>query len=95
MKCNVLKTALEWLLITSLVVSVVCFIQFLNRTRTLRNFQAELVKSQTMQNFVNSVAADCVKYSEHNPAINPLLESFGIKQGPGNPGAPAAKPTGK
>ena len=46
-----------------------------------------------MGTLVQVLAADLVEYSKKNPAIDPLLQSFNIKAGPGNPGpAKAAKP---
>jgi hypothetical protein len=95
MKSNPLKTVLEWVLVTSLLVSIVCFVQFLNRSRTLRTFQGEMVRYQSTHNMLNALLADCVEYSKRNPAINPILESVGVKQGPATPATSTAKPAGK
>jgi hypothetical protein len=43
-----------------------------------------------MGTWAQVLAADLVEYSKKNPAIDPLLQSFNIKPGPGNPAA--AKP---
>ena len=94
MKNNALTTILNWMLATSVLVSVICFVRFFNRTRDIRSYQRGVVAYQTTHTVLNMLIADTVEYSRRNPtnmAIAGILESVGYK-----PAQPAAtKATGK
>ena len=64
--------------------------------RTLRGLQPLVGKAQTYQNYVNSLANEALEYSQHNPAIDPILAPVGVKAMPPRSATPAAnKPAGK
>jgi hypothetical protein len=94
MKSNLLKTVFDWVLVTSLLLSVLFFVQFFNRTRSLRtmqmSLQAELAQFQNTRTFLNMVVGDVMEYSKSHPDIDPILESINAKPGKNNP-----KPAGK
>jgi predicted PurR-regulated permease PerM len=62
--------------------------------RQLRNLQPQIVNAQNNQNFVNALANDALEYSKHNPSIDPILQTVGVKAGKAAP-ASAGKPVGK
>ena len=84
MKNNPTTTILNALLGVCLVASVVLCWQFVKVTHDARSLSAQMASMSAHNNSVRSLAADCVKYSETNPAINPILQPFGI-------GKPAGK----
>jgi hypothetical protein len=71
------------------IVALFLAIAFEMHFRELRRVQPQVVSAQNNQNLVNSLANDALEYSKHNPAIDPILQTVGLK--PGKP-APAAAP---
>jgi hypothetical protein len=68
------------------------------RNRELRQLQARFAGVNHNQQLLASLANDAVEYSKKNPAIEPLLESIGIKPRGTNATTPATstnKPAGK
>ena len=62
-------------------------VQKLNRLQ-LQN--ALIVRNRAL---VNSLAAESIEYSKRNPALDPVLQSVGIKpKGSGAPSQPASRP---
>ncbi len=93
MKSNSSTTGLTVALAISLILSVIFCMQFMFRTRELRALSGQIATINGYRNGIQQLAADCLQYSEKNPAINPVLEAVGLKPGKGNPAA--AKPAGK
>ena len=93
MKNNPVRTVAEWVLIASVVLSVIFFVQFSNRSRTLRklntSLQKELGTYQNTHTVFNLLMTDALEYSKQHPDIDPILESVGAKS------ARTAKPAGK
>ena len=92
MKSNPFTTALTWLLGTSVILSIIFSIQYLFRTRELRSLQAQVAQYQVTQQHLNQLLNDLVEYSKHDSAIEPILETVGLKR---NPAAAATKPAAK
>jgi hypothetical protein len=66
------------------------------RNRELRQLQARFAGVNHNQQLLAALASDAVEYSKKNAAIDPLLESIGIKQhGTNAPSTGTNKPTGK
>ena len=84
MKNNSTTTILNAFLGLCLVASVVLCLQFVYFTWKARALNAEMVGISSYNNGIRALAADCVKYSEANPAINPILQTVGLAK-------PAAK----
>jgi uncharacterized membrane protein len=87
-------TILNWLLAASLLLSAICFVQYFFRTREQRALQRTVVNYQVTHATLNMLVADTVEYSKRNPAILPILETIGVKQGQAAPAA-ASKPATK
>ncbi|MCU0783098.1 MAG: hypothetical protein MUF81_03440 [Verrucomicrobia bacterium] len=79
MKSNTLTTILNGVLAFSLLLSVIFCLQFIFLTREVRAIGAQLTGINTYRSTMQALANDCVAYSEKNPAINPILESVGMK----------------
>ena len=93
MKSNASNAILTVLLGISLLLSVIFCLQFTFQTRELRKLSGQVNNINMYRNWVQSLAADCIQYSEKNPTINPILESVGLKAPKTN--QPAAKPATK
>jgi hypothetical protein len=82
--------------VLALIAALTAFYSFhaLNNGSELREFQTKLSLINQRLPIVNAVAVDLLEYSKKNPAIDPLLEAYGIKQGKGPiPGAAPAPTT--
>lgn len=90
MKSNSSTTGLTVALAISLILSVIFCLQFMFRTRELRALSGQIAQINGYRTGIQQLAADCLQYSEKNPAINPVLEAVGLKGG-----KTAAKPAGK
>jgi uncharacterized membrane protein len=94
MKNNLLKNVLDWVLLTSVLLTVYFFVQFFFRTKELRTLnttlQLEMQKYQNNHGILNLLINDTVEYSKTHPDANlaRILES--VKPAPGP--ATAAKP---
>jgi predicted ABC-class ATPase len=66
------------------------------RNRELRQLQTRFAGVNHNQQLLTALASDAVEYSKKNPAIDPLLESIGIKQrGTNAPTTSTSKPAGR
>ena len=92
MKSNSSTTGLTVALAISLILSMIFCMQYMFRTRELRALSGQIAAINGYRNGIQQLAADCLQYSEKNPAINPVLEVVGLKAGKGNS---TAKPAGK
>jgi len=52
---------------------------YMANARELRTLQSQTAFINNNRTLVNSLANDAVEYSKKNPAIDPILESVGIK----------------
>ena len=91
MKSNASNAILTGLLGINLVLSAVFCFRAVTVTRDSRRLGREVRMIQFEQARFQSLAAECVAYSDKNPAINPILESVKLKE-PKTPPASAAKP---
>jgi hypothetical protein len=94
MRPSPLTTVLLVVLVASALASVVLCGMYVDDARRLRVLQVQWQAINNNQQVLNALAVDCLEYSKKNPAIDPILETAGIKP---NKAAPAAqtKPTGK
>jgi hypothetical protein len=92
MKNNSLTTVLLWLVAISAVASILFFWLFISNARQLRTLQAQVGAINANRPIITGLANDAVEYSKKNPAIEPLLESVGIKA---RNGSVTNKPAGK
>jgi hypothetical protein len=90
MKNNPLVTILLGLLTLSVLGSVVLCWLYISNTRELRSLQAQASMINNNRTVINALANDTVEYSKKHPAIDPILESVGLK-----PSNAAQPPTNK
>jgi hypothetical protein len=87
MKNSPLTTVLIGVLTVSALASVLLCWSYNSRIRELRQLQTQASMINNNRTMINALANDAVEYSKKNPAIDPILESAGLK--PGKP-APAS-----
>ncbi len=79
MKSNLAHMVLTVLLAVSLLLSVVFCLQFMFRVREYRHISGQINIINGERGKIQALAAECMQYSEKNPAINPILEAVGLK----------------
>jgi len=82
MKRDFTTTILQLALAVSLIASVIFCIQYINRSRTARSLNGQVMAINQYRTTVQAFVNECVAYSEKNPAILPILESVGIRKNP-------------
>jgi hypothetical protein len=94
MKNNPMTTVLLGVLTVSALLSVGLCWRYISNTRELRALQAQATMINNNRTLINALANDVAEYSKKNPAIDPILESVGLKPGKFAP-ATTSKPTAK
>ena len=98
MKNSPLTTILMGVLTVSALLSVGLCWAFMGKARELRASRAQATQIYANLNnnraMVQALANETLEYSKTHPAIDPILESVGLKPGKSAP-APAVKPTAK
>ena len=89
MKPNASNAILTVLLAISVLLSVMFCLQYSFQARELRRISGQINHINMYRSWVQSLANDCLQYSEKNPAINPILQSVGLTN------STAAKPATK
>ena len=85
-----MTTVLLGVLTVSALLSVgVCWL-YISNTRELRSLQGQANLINNNRTVINALATDTVEYSKKNPAIDPVLESAGLKPGKAAPAAALA-----
>lgn len=80
MKRDSTTMLLQLAIVASLIASVFFCIQYINRSRTLRSLNGQVTAINNHRALIQAFANECLAYSEKNPAINPVLESVGLKK---------------
>jgi hypothetical protein len=94
MKNNPLTTILLGVLTVSALLSVGFCWRYVSNTRELRALQTQASMINNNRTMINSLANETVEYSKKNPAVDPILESVGLKPGKSAPAA-TTKPATK
>jgi hypothetical protein len=92
MKSDPLTGTLVGVLAVSVLASIFYFYSYVNKTRDLRQTQAQVNYITQRRPYIVQMINEVLEYSKTHPAVDPILESTGIKP---KPGASAAKPTTK
>ena len=87
MQKDPLISALVGALFLGAAVVLALAVGFEMHARHIRRLQPQLVQIQNSKLVIDALAGDAVEYSKRNPAIDPILQSVGMKPG----GKPAAK----
>ncbi len=77
-KSPLTKILVGILAILSIWSLILCY-GFITKSRQLRSLNAQANAITFRQNLLNSLAVDCIEYSKKNAAIDPILESVGVK----------------
>ena len=80
MKNSPLTSILLAVLAISAAWSVISCMQYISNTREIRELQARLAAVQYRQNAFQALLYDTGNYSKTHPAIDPILESIGIRR---------------
>jgi hypothetical protein len=94
MKNSPLTTVLLGLLTVSALASVVLCWLYISSTRQVRALQTQVNIINNNRTVMTALANDAIEYSKRNPAIDPILESIGLKAGK-TPAPATPKPTTK
>lgn len=89
MKKDLTTTLLQVAIGVILLSSVICCLKYVFASREIRSLNYKLRDANTHRNVVQAFVADCMAYSDKNPAILPLLESVGVKKNAAAPAKPA------
>ncbi len=95
MKNSPLTKALLVVVVAISLWSVYLCWSFITKSRDLRQLQAQVNFFSSRQQVLQNLLAECVEYSKKNPAINPILESAGVRSTGTNAAAPKAPTTTK
>jgi hypothetical protein len=97
MRKSPLLTVLLIVLLVSALTSLGLCWGFISKTRQLQRLQSQAGIAQNQLTVFNSLANDVAEYSKTHPAIDPLLESVGIKMNRtgSTTSAPTTKPATK
>jgi hypothetical protein len=85
MKNNPVTTVLLGALIVLALLTVYALISFNHSSKEFRGLQQQVVSLQNNQIAIQALAVDLADYSKRNPAITPVLKTFGIEFGATNP----------
>jgi hypothetical protein len=88
MKCNTTTAILNGALAITTLLCVLFCLQFIMVTRDLRSLSGQAASINNYRAGMQALANDCLAYSEKNHAIDPILESVGLK----NKNAPTKQP---
>ena len=84
---NFLPLTLVGLLFICAIISAVCAILHMQSSDQLRGLQVQAAMMEQKRAVTRSLAQDAIEYSKRNPAIDPLLQSIGLKAAPTSPKA--------
>lgn len=80
MNSNKMNTVLTFLLAASLLWSVLSCLQYIFQSRELRSLSGQVNGINMYRGGIQALAADCLQYASTNAALNPILESVGLKK---------------
>ena len=96
MKKDLVASVLVVVLLLSAISAATLSIQFVRLSSQARGLQAQIDNLNRTRTVIQSLANDALEYSKQNPAIDPILFQFGVKQRPAAPApAPAPAPSPK
>jgi hypothetical protein len=93
MKNNALTNLLVGLVVLSVLATAGLAYIYVRSVQRLNQLQLQTAVINRNRTLVNSLASEALEYSKRNPAIDPVLQSVGLKPRPGvGAPQPAAKP---
>jgi hypothetical protein len=91
MKNNLAITMLLGILALSAISSAVLCWQLIAKSRELRTLQTQVSAINNRRASINALVTDTLRYSERNPAIDPILHATGLKPAKTNTATNAPK----
>jgi len=91
MKNNTTTMILNGVLAICLVLSAWFCLKYIMLTREVRSISGQVAAINAFRTTIQSLATDCVAYSEKNHAIDPILKSVGIEARPAAAKQPATR----
>ena len=85
MKNNAMTAVLLGVLTLSTLASVVLCLLFASNTRQKNALQNQASLIMNKRTVISALVNDAAEYSKKNPAINPILESVGLKPSTSSP----------
>lgn len=82
MRNNALTQLLVGLVALSVLASSGLAFYYVRSVRALNQLQLQTAVINRNRSLINALAADAVEYSKRNPAMDPLLQSVGMKGRP-------------
>jgi hypothetical protein len=76
---NLLPLILIGLLFISAMTSATCAVLYMQRSGELRGLQIQAATVGQKRALTSALGRDAIEYSKGNPAIDPILQSFGLK----------------
>jgi len=92
MKSNPVTSLLLVVLFVNAVFTALMTFNYVQSIRTLQTLQIQRAAMSRELNVFNSLVTETLEYSKRNPAIEPVLQSIGVKT---SRAANPAQPTGK
>jgi hypothetical protein len=84
---NQLPLILTGLLFVCAIVAAVGAICYSIASTELRALQSQAARMESGRNLTRALASEAMEYSKRNPAIDPILQSVGLKPAPASPKA--------
>lgn len=84
---NLVPLTLVALIFCSALFSLLTAFLYMKGTGELRGLQAQAARIENSRNLLRAIAAESLEYSKRNPAIDPILQSVGLKPGAATPKA--------
>jgi hypothetical protein len=85
MRKNALTSLLVGLVALSVLATSGLAFLYVRSVQKLHRLQFQTAMANRNRSLINSLANDALEYSRRNPAIDPVLQSVGLKPRPGSP----------
>jgi hypothetical protein len=89
MRNNALTNLLAGLVVLSVVATAGLAYLYVRSVQKLNRLQFQSAVINRNRTLITSLANETLEYSKHNPAIDPILQSIGIKPRPGAQTSPS------
>jgi len=84
---NQAALVLTGMLFICAILSAIGAISYYAASNELRSLQVQAARMDGRRNLARALAAEAMEYSKRNPAIDPVLQSVGLKPAPASPKA--------
>jgi hypothetical protein len=92
MKSNALTNLLVGLVVLTVLATTALALYYVRSVQKLNGLQLQTSIINRNRALASSLVNDAVEYSKRNPAIDPILQSIGVKPRAASSSAPSVKP---